>query len=563
MARALGVKPSQASFGFPLLIAAAGVLAYLNSLWAPFIFDDIPCILENPHIRRLCALSSAMSYPPQLEPLAHRPIVCLSLALNYFWDGLNPPGYHLFNLIIHLLNALVLFGLVRRTLRTQRLRIRYSPQSHRLALAVALIWVVHPLHTQAVVCVIHRSELLVAFFLLLSLYGVVRAAESRHQGFWSTVSVASCALGMASKQIMVMAPFILLLFDRVFLSSSFRETFRRRWMLHAGLASTWLLLGWMVVSSPTLQSAGFGFEFLTFLDNLKTQMGILVYYLRLSLWPHPLVLDYAWPVARGAGDYLPPAALLAALLVGTLWALRRIPEIGFLGAWLFLILAPTTFLPIPLEIAAEHRMYLPLAGIVAGMVVGAYEGLAALIPHHGGADRPRALVGPLLVWGIVGLLGWMTVQRIQDYRSEVSIWADTASKRPDNPTAHYNLGVALLKEGRFGETVQAFSHVLQLNPTRRIDYNLEEARIHAYMGIGLAKQGKLEEAINQFTQSLRLDPRDVQTLINLGAALGQLGRYEEAVRYFGEALRLNPDDPTAHYNLGVVLEKLGRREKAE
>ena len=199
------------------VVVAAGLLAYHNSFQGPFIYDDVPSIPGNPHIRHLWPIWQAMSAPPG-SPVAGRPVVCLTLALNYAWGGLNVWGYHAFNLTIHLVSALVLFGILRRTFQGEKLRDRFGAVAVWLAGAIALIWEVHPLQTESVTYIVQRTESLMGLFLLLTLYGVLRSSQSSRPRVWQAAAIVSCALGMGSKEVMVSAPLIVLLYDRVFLA---------------------------------------------------------------------------------------------------------------------------------------------------------------------------------------------------------------------------------------------------------------------------------------------------------------------------------------------------------
>src|SRR5437667_9849284 len=184
----------------PLLILAATALAYSNSFSGPFIFDDltwIPEIPENPHIR---------------HPGTGRPLVCLTLALNYALSGLEPWSYHAVNLAIHASAALVLFAIVRRTLQGPRLRNRLGAHANGLAGAVAVLWAVHPLQTESVTYIIQRAESLMGLFLLLTLYCVIRGYHSPRRSGWYSTAVICCALGMGSKEGVVFAPVIVLLY---------------------------------------------------------------------------------------------------------------------------------------------------------------------------------------------------------------------------------------------------------------------------------------------------------------------------------------------------------------
>ena len=191
----------------PTVLTALAAAAWANSLSAPFIFDDRPAILGNPHIRQLWPLSRALSAPPR-SILGGRPVPGLTLAINYALGELDVRGYHAFNLALHVLSALILLGIVRRTLaRSARLVSAARP----LALVTAAIWLVHPLQTDAVTYVTQRTELLMGLFYLLTLYAAIRASEGSRSWPWQTASVVSCALGMASKEVMITAPLMVML----------------------------------------------------------------------------------------------------------------------------------------------------------------------------------------------------------------------------------------------------------------------------------------------------------------------------------------------------------------
>lgn len=535
---------------YPLVLVAAGLCVYHNSLHGAFIFDDSISIVDNPHIRQLWPLTEAMSAPPQ-SPVAGRPIISLTLALNCAISGLNPWSYHAFNLAMHILNALVLFGIVRQTLERGRLKQRFGSASPWLAFAVALVWVVHPLLTDAVNYITQRTELVVSLFLLLTLYCVILGHDSIHRRRWHTVAIVCCALGMASKEVMVTAPVLVLLYDRVLLSNSWADVFRQRRRLHAGLACTWMILAWLMVSGPRTMSVGLGFENLTPWEYARTQCGVILHYLRLAIWPHPLVIDYDdWPVVRTVSAALPDLAVLMALAGATLWALKRWPAVGFLAAWFFVILAPTSsFVPIVSEVAAERRMYLPLAGVVTLAVVAAYTMFESLFRK----PAARYVEGGSLMM-IVAVLGYATMQRNKDYRSELAIWTDAVAKRPTSARAHTNLGVVLSHEGNDKVAIQHYLEALRLRP----DY----AYAHSNLGASLASGGKIKEALAQYTVALRLDPSFAGVHYNLGVALAGQGKTNAAIASYRRALQIQSELPNAQYNLAVALAGEGKTAEA-
>src|SRR5262245_43870590 len=218
-------SPARADSRSPLWIAAlivAVVATYANSFWGIFLLDDTRAIVENSRIQELWPLGPILSGP--------RPVVDLSLAVNYAISGVRPWSYHAVNLLIHLFATLTLFGLVRRTvlrINSERLKVGATP----IAFATAILWAIHPLQTQAVTYVIQRSESMMAMFYLLTLYCFARGAiENRRE--WYAAAVVACALGMGSKAVMITAPVVVLLYDRAFVASRWREIWEHRWGVH-------------------------------------------------------------------------------------------------------------------------------------------------------------------------------------------------------------------------------------------------------------------------------------------------------------------------------------------
>ena len=262
------------------LLVLAGAIVYVNSLSAPFIFDDQIAIVENPAIR---SLSGAWTQPHN-TPLAGRPVAGFTFALNFAANDVDAAAYRATNIAVHIACALLLFGLVRRTLALPRLEPRVGGAASDLAFASALLWVVHPLTTDAVTYITQRTESLMALCYLLTLYASLRSHDRRStmdDRRWTIVAVIACALGMGVKESMVTAPVMVVLFDRAFLFDSFRAAVAVRWRLYAALAFTWVVLAFQLVATPRAGSAGFatGVSVWTYLLN---QSVMIVRYLRLA-----------------------------------------------------------------------------------------------------------------------------------------------------------------------------------------------------------------------------------------------------------------------------------------
>ncbi len=518
------------------LIATAALIAYHNSFSGPFVFDDTRAILGNPTIR---SLRTAL-FPPAGSglPVSGRPLLNLSFALNYALGGTSVWGYHAANLALHILAGLTLFGIVRRTLQLPAVGARLAPGAWWIAPAVALLWIVHPLQTESVTYVVQRAESLAALCYLLTLYAFIRGVESPQPGRWQVLAILACLCGMAAKETVVTAPLVVLLYDRTFIAGSFRDAWRRRRAVYLGLAGTWLLLAALVAATGGRgHTAGFGAS-VDWRAYAFTQCGALLHYLKLAIWPHPLVLDYGNGVVTGAAAVLPHAVVLCLLAAATLAALgsARWRRLGFLGASFFAVLAPTSsVLPVATQTVAEHRMYLPLAAVIALGVLGL----------HALAGRR----GPVIVAALAVALGVLTIRRNADYRSAVAIWTDTAAKCPGNARALSTLADALARTGRAADAISPYEQALQLTP--------DNAEVHGGLGNALVEIDRLDEALPHFTEAVRLAPDDARMRTNLGNALLKAGRLMEATAQQRQAVRLNPAIADVHFNLANTLALTG------
>jgi len=585
------------------IIAAGTCAVYGRTLAVPLLLDDNKSIAENLSIRQFRPLWPVLM--PKGDFIEGRPLINLSYALNYASGGTAVHGYHLVNLAIHVLAGLTLFALVRRTLQRPGMAERFGSAATPLALAVSAIWTWHPVVTESVTYISQRAESLMGLFYLLTLYGFVRYAETDAAGTprtdeergletastpfsfqvssfrlpFAILSVGACFLGMATKEVMVTAPIIVFLYDRTFVSGSFAAAWRRHRGVWLALAATWIPLAYLILGLNDRGGGKLGQGALWWAYGV-TECRVIVEYLLLALWPHPLVFDYGPFVPPHLGELWPYVLVLGLLLAATIVALRRAPKVGFAACWFFLILAPvSSIVPVVGQPMAENRLYLPLAGVVALVVLGAF-----------------ALAGrwSLLAFAVIAAgLGAASFARNLDYLSEQSIWSDTLTKRPDNARAHNNLGVVLTRlPGRRDDAIAQFETALRLNPNFAEAHNglanlLEEmpgrlddavvqlqeavrlepgyAEAHNNLGNAYLKMpGRLNDAIDQYGQALRLNPDFAEAHNNLGNAYLKVpGRLDDAIAQYEEAIRLKPDYPQAHHNLGAAWLKVpGRSDDA-
>jgi len=529
-----------------LLLALITVWAYSNSLDGVLVLDDIRAVDQNQTIRTLWPLSTPLS-PPGESTVAGRPVANLTFAIDYALGRGSVRRYHVTNLLIHLAAGLALFGFVRRTLLSRRLRDRFAASASWLAFAVAAVWLVHPLQTESVTYVVQRVESLVGFFYLMTMYASIRAigASRRRAPFWMATAIAACALGMATKEVMATAPVMVGLWIWTFAPDS---DARRRRTLLAGLAASWVVLGALVYHehrAPSVDLAG-----ATVWRYLLTQADVVTHYLRLAIVGSPLVFLYTWPLAASLDAVLPQAILLTVLVLLTLAGLAWRHPLGFVGAWFFLILAPTsTVLPIVTEVAAEHRMYLSLAAVIlivaVGVAVGGHAALARAVKNPRTRRRVgRAAAAALIVLAVAGY-GSMTRARNLDYSSAVRLWGDTVTKDPRNQRARVAYGEALANAGRLQDAETEYRAAIDLSPT--------DATALARLGGVLAAQGRLVEAVPFFERALAERPGDVDAERGLGLALATEREDARAIDHLERALEMQPGDAVVAGQLATIL----------
>ena len=574
------------------VIALAAALTYANSLQGPFILDDNAAIVQNEQIHEL-SRPSAVLLPDRDSPVAGRPLVSLSFALNYAAGGLDVRGYHAVNIAIHLVCALLIFGLVRPTLELPRVRRQFDGSSINLAFATALLWAVHPLNSEVVDYVTQRSESMMAAFYLSTLYAAHRALTDSRKRVWQFLAIASCALGMLCKESMATAPVMVALYDRVFAFDSWRDAVRVRSRLYVGLATTWLILIAVILPGSRSGVAGFssGVSPWTYLLN---QTLLITHYLRLSIWPSGLVVFYGWPAPLTVGDVFPYAILILTLVAATIVALMRAPAIGFLGAWFFIALAPaSSVVPVATEVGAERRMYLPLLALILLIVVAAHAAWKRCTE-----GRTLAIVPMIGLVGVAGVLAATTAVRNREYASPLSLAQTVVDRRPSGVAYHilgeqlmleghdaeaavplseavargdsragYPLGVALFNQRKFGEAVQRLDGFVRTSglPYRLVPRWLEPPRTEVVsarmlMARAFAADRQWSQAAEQAELALKVMPshREGQrlladALINIGFARVVAGDFDEAVESFRRALKADPANVRARDLLALAL----------
>jgi hypothetical protein len=497
----------------PVVIAMCAGLAYANSFRVPFVFDSDNYLLNGEKIRHLWPLG------PLFEHSQTRPVGYLSFALNYAAAGYSLPSWHATNLAIHIIAACALFGIARRTLLRPRFAERFGRHAARVALAIAVVWVVHPLNTQSVTYLYQRLESLMGMFYLLTLYAFVRYCGSANIG-WTVASVVCFLLSATTKEVAVTAPLMVLWYDRAFWSPSWYGLVQRRGIYHVVLWAALVVPAMLIYDTRNeYPNAGIlDYGRVTSTQYAITQTEVVTHYLRLSVVPWPLNIDYAWPIQKDWRVAIAPGLFLATLLALTAFSIRQWPTVGFLGGWWFVILAPTSSIAPIIDLAFEHRTYLSLIAPVSLVIGLGYLGIRKLVDVCGGEPETASVSRAALLMLFVAALTMLTLRRNHDYRSSTALWGDVAQKSPHNPRAHYNHGVYLQTEGT-PESIAA--------------------------------------AIEEYHETLRLDPNYVDAYLNLGNLAAWKNQLPQAIDYFQKALAINGNHVPSLYGLADTLERNG------
>jgi tetratricopeptide (TPR) repeat protein len=616
------------SWAVAMAIVAAAV-AFGGALRGPFQFDDVAAIVRNPTIDQLSPIGVPLD-PPSRTAVSGRPLVNYTLAISKAVNralGIEPSplglpsseaaGFRVANIIIHLLCGLLLFGIIRRSVRSPRIAKDWSGDADPLAGVVAMLWLVHPLNTEAVDYVIQRTELLVSLFYCLTLYAAIRSWDARKPRLWYAASITACLLGMWSKEVMVSAPLAVLLYDRAFRSDSWRDLFRssRRWY-YIALLATLSPLAITVASGARADSVGFSHG-IPWYSYLYSQGWAIARYVKLALWPDRLTYDYGENAIHGIGGAL---GLLALAIVGVAtvaaWIRpgRRWLWLAFLSAMFFILLAPSSsVVPIRTEIAAERRMYLALVPVIVMIAVGLESArrqlqssdagqrrklltalvavgalyaaasywtgrvIASAVGASGTASLSIGVAAQLAIgvvvagvvyflvtardrrWTIAGIgaaLVLTSASRSRLYADAERLWKDTVAKEPANPRAYDNLAAAVIRK----DSTRAVEAGAWLRKAIAVDSTYVTA-FNNLAAIEL-QRGRTDEARRLLEQALRINPDYVDASERLGALLVKSGDTPTAIANLERVVAVHPTEE-ALSALSIAYMSAGRREEAK
>jgi protein O-mannosyl-transferase len=559
------------------LILLAGLGLYLHTLNAPFIFDDFPCIVGNPAIRSFDyffdfeQVRALNIYDDIKNNFALRPVAYLTFALNYKFGGLNVFGFHLVNICIHLVTAVLVYFLATVTLKRAPLHESGGeaiPLRALVPLLVALLFVTHPLQTSAVTYITQRFTSLATLFYLaaLLLYIMARTAKTPVARWLAYgLSLLITIVAMKTKAIAFTVPVMMLLYDFFFLDGRWRQRFL--WL--APFFLTLLIvpgtLFWLVATDGVDDPRGKVEQSINLVnfsghnqwDYLKTQFGVIVIYLRLFFLPIGQNLTPDYPLAKSffEAKIIGSFFLLLALFGGAIWlALRsfKVPQrsaerlIAFGLLWFFITISISSSI-IPLEaMLLEYRVYLPSFGFFFAVVIAATVAVERRILSR------RLFLGGAVV--VIVLLGAATVARNDLYTDKIRLMEDILAKSPNRWATRLGLGYAYMEARRFDEAISEYTKILREIPN--------DVNMISNLGYALQAKGQINEAMEQFRRAVAIAPNSSHAHGGLGFGYLDMNLVAAAEQEFKTSLELDPHYGAVREALAHLYDKQGRIAEA-
>lgn len=561
-----------------LIIATLAIGLYLNTLKNGFVYDDGLTIVNNTLIKSLGnvpLLFDKSAYFNRAGEMSYRPVVTFTYFIDYAVYGLKPWGYHLTNILLHAINGALLYFFLTLLL---------TPHSSRLtspSILISIIFVSHPVLTEALNCISYREDLLAFLFYVatLSLYLRLRIkpATGHRPPATSFLYLLSCLtylLALLSKEMAVTLLLIVFCYEWLFGKEKRLPSrrFNRYTMGYVVITLFYLYLRFYLFYNTEKQIQGWGL-----IERFLTLPWLILSYLRLSLIPTQLSADY---VTNPVNTLFSPIFILPVIALVSIFTIILLHspfnkgehkmfsplvkggeggfENGFLrqrsilfGALFFLITLMPVYNLVPLSHAvAERYLYLPLVGFIMSAIYITYliaENLKAR-PEY----KNRYM--PIFFLIILIIFSFSVVNRNTAWRDDYSLWSDTVDKMPNSSQAHTNLGAVYLRQGRYDEATYELKTALRLKS--------DSTDAYTNLGVAYLTQGRYEEAIHELKTGLIFNPGHTNAHTNLGIAYTRQGRHGQAIIEYLTAIRLKPDDAIAHYNLGVAYHAQRRFDEA-
>jgi tetratricopeptide (TPR) repeat protein len=583
-----------------LLIALLSLVIFSNSLGNEFCFDDNEIIVKNYLIKDLKNIPTIFATSYWSGTLIernelYRPLVILSYAINYYFNQLDPRYYHLVNLLLHTFNCILIFYLGKYYFR------KYWP-----SLLVALLFVSHPIHTEAVTGVVGRAELLATFFFLSSWILYLKRLPGRLKGGMDLygLSLLCFFLALLSKENAVTLIAVLIAHDFIFKSQQGRQNPDKSisklikleylgyiFVLIIYLSIRYLILGQLTATS-TIPFIDNPLAHTSLLPRLLTAAKVTMKYLYLLILPLNLSADYSYrqiPVSSTVFEWETFISLIVIIIVlsGIVWSYRRSGEILFSIIFFSITFSTVSNFIVPIgTIMGERLLYLPSLGFFMFCVL-LFEKAFRLKPMLLLNKRiPIFLI--ILFLLILSLYSYRTMLRNRDWANEYNLFHSAVTVSPNSAKTHYKLGIAYAEVGMYDEAIQEYRRALHIYPyyvmvfnslgviyfnremydeaireyQKALEIKPDFAEAHMNLGIAYAKKGMYDEAIRENQKALEIKPDFAEAFCNLGDVYRDKGMYDEAISEYQQILYIDPDNAESYNSLGVAYFKKGMDDEA-
>ncbi len=559
------INTNTSGFHILLIILISGIV-FFNTFRNSFVYDDKVFIVNNESIKSLKNIPqffiSAKSFSGERNFVVYRPVATLSFAIDYFLWGLNPVGYHIPNFLFHTLNAILLYFLVRLILTTKM-----------TAFFASLLFITHPVQTEAVTWISGRSNVLFLFFFLLAFYFYLKFVgfeikcleqTSNSRLYYYFGAIVFFILSLLSKETAIIFPVILILYDNFLIPKKERKEVLKQGQYYLpfwGVSGLYILLRFTVLG----RISQMGFWGGGLYPTILTMCRAFVYYIKLILLPLKLSIDYPFSISTSFFE-LPVIISIVGLMFILLLGIKvnkYSREISFGIFWFFIGLMPVSNL-VPLRaLVAERFLYLPSIGfciVVSVLLTKLYE----FNPRNETSPLARGQLKYFKKFAVVFFIlilcfySIRTIIRNSDWKNNYNLWLSMVKSSPDSPKAHYALGDIYYKEGNYDQALEEFKKALELNQNF--------AEIYNNVGLIYEQKGLYNEALREYEKALKMSCIFDNTYIhihnNMGNAYTRMNLYNKAILQYKKALELNPNYPQAHFNLGVIYHKQGRFDEA-
>jgi len=532
------------------IIILLGIIIYSNSFACSFHLDDLNNIVENLKIRNLSDVKAWWNFAP------NRPVAIFTFALNYHFNQLDVHYWHLVNLVIHFINAVLVWWLTLLIFSSPALKGLQMVRNKRiLAFVTALLFVSHPLATQSVTYIVQRMTSLVAMFYLLSLVLYVKGRLT-DKGVISRVllfsgSFLSASLAMFTKENAFTLPVAILLFEFFFIRT---KKFSINFKDYRIIISIILFLGAMSIIPlkysysifKPISAAGHPEVILNPYNYLLTQFSVIVKYLQLLLLPINQNLDYSYPISNSFFEIRTVLSFLflTSLMILAIFLFRKYRIISFGIFWFFLTLSiESSIIPIN-DVIFEHRTYLPSFGffiilsiVIGGLFMNNYKALA------------------ICTWAIIVLsYSISTYERNKIWKDDLTLWNEIVKKSPNKARSFVNRGFAYSQIGQYDKALADYTKATEIDPMYEISWG---NRGYIYF-----QHGQWGKAINDFSKAIEINPKYAEAYSNRSAAYGKIGQYDKAITDITKVMELTPDYYIAYSNRGAIYATLKQPEKA-